>query len=320
VSERYALAAIRPLVSHHRVQGRNLMITFTCPSSGKHVQARYTGPQSSGVTSMVARQAKSSLAYEVRRQVLSLIRSLFGSSSAMGRVATSVASTALTSATMPSTSSGPQGLSPAQVEQGFVEAFQGVSGQFAWVGERWVHSTAAGALRGPMDQQLAASPVSSRYDQLVLARMMVEVAAVHDGISPEEETHLADAIDPEWGSLEALVARPPLTRAELSQVSPGGGRATMLAAVWALALADEHEAGAERELLAGFAESLGVDADVARTTAQAFVIDQAVERAFAFGGHDRSARAALVELGARIGLTRDEVEVAEARYQRRMLG
>lgn len=320
MSERYVLAAIRPLVSHHRVQGRNLMITFTCPSSGKHVQARYAGPQASGVSSMVTRQAKSSMVYEVRRQVLSMIRTMFGSSSAVGRVATSVASSAMTAATMPSTQSGPQGLSSAQVDEGFVEAFQSVSGQFAWVGDRWVHSSAAGALRGPMQRQLADAPVSSRYDQLVLARMMVEVAAIHDGISSDEETHLADAIDPEWGSLAALAQRPPLTRAELSQVSPGGGRASIVAAVWALALADEHEAGAEKQLLEGYAAALDVDAEQARATAQSFVMDQAVERVFAFGGHDRSAREALIDLGARIGLTREEVEVAEARYQRRALG
>ncbi len=320
MSERYGLAAIRPLVSHHRVQGRNLMVTFTCPSSGTHVQARYAGPQASGVTSMVARQAKSSMVYEVRRQVLSMIRTMFGSSSAVGRVATSVASSALTAATMPSTQSGPQGLTSAQIDRGFVEAFQSVSGQFAWVGDRWVHSSAAGALRGPLQNQLAEAPVDSRYDQLVLARMMVEVAAVHDGITAEEESYLADAIDPEWGSLAALMERPPLTRAELSQVSPGGGRVSMLAAVWALALADEHEAGAERELLEGYAAALDLDAEQARTTAQSYVMDQAVEQVFAFGGHDRSARKALVDLGARIGLSRAEVEVAEARYQRRALG
>jgi len=319
VSDRYTLVAIQPLVSHHRVQGRNLMLTFTCPASGKHVQGRYSAPQSTGIGSAVAAQAKSSLAYEARRQVLSLVRSIFGSSSFAGRVATQVASTAVTSATMPSTR-GPQSLTQAQIDQGIVEAFQTVSGQFAWVGNRWVHQSAAGELRGPMDKQLAEAPVTSRYDQLVLARMLVEVAAVHGGISGEEQSYLADVIDPEWGSLEALAARPPLTRAELSQVSPGGGRSSMLSAAWALALADEHEAGAERELLDGYGAALGVDGAAARTTAQAFVIDQAVERAFAYGGHDVAARQALLQLGERIGMTRDEVELAEARYQRRALG
>ncbi len=318
MSERFVLAAIRPLVTHHRVQGRNLMVTFTCPASGKHVQARYSAPQDTSVTSAVARQAQSSLTYEVRRQVLSAIRSMFGYS-AMGSIATSVASSALTAATMPSTQ-GPQGLSQAQVDAGLVEAFHSVSGQFAWVGDRWVHASAAGALRGPMEKQLAEAPVASRYDQLVLARMLVEVAQIHDGISSEEESHLADAIDPEWGSLAALAQRPPLTRAELSQVSPGPARVSMLAAVWALALVDEHEDGSERELLEGYAGALGADADQARSTAQAFVMDQAVERVFAYGGHDMAARRALVDLGARIGLTRDQVEEAEARYQRRALG
>ena len=318
MSERFELDAIRPLVSHQRVQGRNLMVTFTCPSSGKHVQARYSAPQDTSVSSAVARQAKSSLAYEVRRQVLGLIRSMFGYS-AMGSIASSVASSALTAATMPTTR-GTQGLTQPQINQGIVEAFHSVSGQFAWVGDRWVHATAAGQLRGPMEKQLAEAPVASRYDQLVLARMMVEVAGAHDGISPEEEAHLAEAIDPEWGSLASLAQRPPLTRAELAQVTPGTGRDSMLAAVWALALVDEHEAAAERQLLEAYADALDVDAEQARHTAQAFVMDQAVERAFAYGGHDAAAREALVDLGARIGLSRAQVEEAEARYQRRTLG
>lgn len=317
MSERFTLVAIRPLVSHQRVQARHLMVTFTCPTSGRHVQGRYTAPQASGVGSAIARQAKTSLVYELRRQMLVMLRQVLGVG-AVGSVATSVASTALSAAT--THSSGPQQLSAREVEEGLVAAFQEVSGQFTWVAGRWVHGSAAGAVQGAMERQLDQAPVASRYDQLLLARMMVEVAGAHGGIHDDERSHLADAIDPEWGSLEALQARPPLSGAELAEASAGPVRQSMLAAVWTLALVDAHEDGREVALLERFAAGLGADADAARQLARSYVMDQAIERAFAFGGHDAAARGTLVALGERIGMTREDVERAEARYQRRMLG
>jgi len=309
--------AIAPLVSHKRAQGRHLMVTFTCPVSGTHVQSRWAAPQSSGVGSAVARQAKSSLVYEVRRQVLVMIRQTLGYSFA-GRMATTAASTAMNN--LPGTTSGAPSLSAGQQDEGLVEAFKAVAGQFAWAGDRWVHRTAAGQVQGKMDAQLSSAPVTSGYDRLLLARMMVEVAAAHGGISAEEQGHLAEVIDPDLGSLQSLMDRPPLTGAELAEASEGPVRQTLLGAVWSLALCDQHEDQAELALLTRFADALGVDAAAARRLAQEYVMDQAFERAFAYGGHDRAARQQLVALGERIGMTRAEVERAEARYQKRRLG
>lgn len=309
--------AIAPLVSYQRPQGRHLMVTFTCPVSGTHVQSRWTAPQSTGIGAAVASQAKSSLVYEVRRQVLVMIRQTMGYSFA-GRMATSVASTAMNN--LPGTTSGAPSLSGSQQQQGLVEAFKAVAGQFVWAGDRWVHRSAAGQVQNQMDQQLSAAPVASGYDRLLLARMMVEVAGAHGGVSPEEQSHLSDVLDPELGSLESLMSRPPLTGAELAEASPGPVRETLLSAVWALALCDEHEDQAEFELLSRYASALGVKPEGARQLAQSYVMDQAFERAFAYGGHDRAARQQLVSLGQRIGMSRAEVERAEAKYQKRRLG
>jgi len=309
--------AVAPLVSYQRPQGRHLMVTFTCPVSGTHVQSRWTAPQSSGIGAAVASQAKSSLVYEVRRQVLVMIRQTMGYSFA-GRIATNVASTAMNN--LPGTTSGAPSLSSSQQQQGLLEAFKAVQGQFVWTGDRWVHRSAAGQVQNQMDRQLAKAPVASGYDRLLLARMMVEVAAAHGGIGAEEQGHLQEVLAPELGSLESLTSRPPLTGAELAEASPGAVRQTLLSAVWALALCDEHEDQAEFALLTRFADALGVEPAEARTNAQTFVMDQAFERAFAYGGHDRAARAQLVALGGRIGMTREEVERAEAKYQKRRLG
>lgn len=315
--DRFAAAAIEPLVSHRKVQGRHLMVTFTCPVSGTHVQARYTAAQSTGMAAAVASQASSTLVYEVRRQVLTMLTSVLGHGVA-GRMATTVASTALQS--LPNSSSGPTSLSSAEQASGTIEAFRSVQEQFAWAGGRWVHREAAVHVRSAMEQQVATAPVVSGYDRLLLARMLVEVASAHGGIGPEEQGHLAEVIDPELGSLASLAARPPLTSAELGEASPGPVRETMVSAVWALALCDEHEDHAEVVVIRRLAEALQVDAERAQELARGFVLDQALERAFTYGGHDRAAREQLVALGARLGMSREEVELAEARYQKRALG
>jgi uncharacterized tellurite resistance protein B-like protein len=264
----------------------------------------------------VSRQAKSTLIYEVRRQVLSMLYSVLGHGVA-GRVATSVASSALQSVP---TGSSTHTLSASEQAAGTVEAFRSVASQFVFASGRWVHRSAAGQVQGAMERQVAEAPVLGGYDRLLLARMLVEVAAAHGGISDEESSHLAEVLDPELGSLESLRERPPLTDAELGEASQGAVRDTMVAAVWALALCDEHEAEAEVITIRRFATALGVDADAAQRTARAFVLDQALERAFAYGGHDRAARQQLLALGERLGMRREEVELAEARYQKRSLG
>ena len=58
----------------------------------------------------------------------------------------------------------------------------------------------------------------------------------------------------------------------------------------------------------------------ARDLARSFVLDQWFERAFAWGGHDVHLRDQAIAVGQRIGMTRDEVETAEARFQKRRAG
>jgi hypothetical protein len=311
---RMTAAAIRPLVSHQQTQGRHLIITFTCPVKRTHVQARYSAPQSSGVMNTVSRHAQSTMMYEVRRQVLTMIRSFMGYGFA-GQIASTAAGAAMSG--MPMGSSGPAGLSSAEIETGLVEAFKSVSGQFVWTGDRWVSRAAAPQIEpGP---QLGGM-LGNRYDQVLLARMMLEVARADDDVTDEESSHLSEAIDPSLGSITSLAARPPLTRAELAEASPGPMRQSMLAAAWAVALCDEHEHERERALLEGYAAGLGLDAEETRRRACALILDQALERAFSYGGHDVAARDQLYALGERIGMSRLEVERAEARYQKRKLG
>ncbi len=317
---RFALDAIRPLVSQCNPTGRHLVVTFTCPVSRRHVNARWSAPQADDLGARVARSAQQSVWYEMRRTAHSMLSAALGHGMA-GRVAAQTMDAAMSAAGPGrSTSSIARNLSAQEVDRGVLEAFRGVASQFTWVGDRWVHGSAAKQLLSPFDQQLHEHPLATRYDRVLAARMLYEVAAAHGGVSAEERSHLEDVVDPELGSLQALAARPPLTRAELGEASAGGVRVTLLALAWTLALCDEAFDEAERAKLKALADGLALrpaDADKARDLARGWVMDQAFERAFGWGGHDVHAREQAVELGRRIGMTREEVEVAEARYQRR---
>ncbi len=313
---RFTFDAISPLVQHRRPTGRHLVVTFRCAQSGKQVNARWTAPQASGVAHQVASRAKQTAWYEARRQVHSLLRSVLGHG-ALGRIATDVVSTAMNAA--PGATSGPPSLSSSEQQTGVIEAFRSVSTQFAWAGGRWVHKSVASSQASELDQRLEDAPLS-RYDRLLTARMLVQVAAAHRGISDEEKSYLAEALDPDLGSLEALLARPPLTAAELGEATRGEARVSMLTLAWTLALIDEHGAVEEIAMLDQLGEQLGLHPDDrrrARDTARTWIVDQALERAFAWGGHDQHARAEVVALGERIGMSREQVELAEARFQKR---
>jgi hypothetical protein len=321
---RFDLQAIRPLVQHCRPSGRHLVVTFRCPDSGQQVNATWTAPQGSGVAHQVAMRARQTAWSEAQRQVYTLLRSALGTG-ALGRIATDAATAAMGAA---GGTAGPPSLSAAEQDFGLVEAFRegappkafrSVAAAFAWSGSRWVHHSVAAAQGSALDRQVQAHPLT-RYDRLLVARMLAQVAAAHGGIADSERAHLADAIDPDLGSLEALLARPPLTSAALAEASAGEVRATMLSLAWSLALIDERGAAEEIALLEQFGAALGlttVEAQQARDAARTWIVDQALERAFAWGGHDRHARDEVVALGSRLGMSREEVELAEARFEKR---
>jgi hypothetical protein len=316
---RFGLDAIRPLVTHENPTGRQLVVTFSCPVSGRHVQARWSAPESSGLGAQVASRAGRNAWYEVRRQAHSVLYGIFGHG-AIARIAVGVVDQALQSA--PTATSAPP-LSRAARDRGIVEAFRSVAAEFAWVGGRWVHKTAVASVLSPFERQIHEHPLATAWDRTVGARIALEVCAAHGGISEAERDELETNLDPTIGSLESLQSRPPLTRAELAETSTGPVRVTLLALGWSFALCDESFEPAEGERLDAIAQGLGLsepDRLRARDLARSWVLDQWFERAFSWGGHDTHLREQAIAVGARIGLSRDEVETAEARFQRRRAG
>ncbi|MFT5679536.1 MAG: hypothetical protein ACI8RZ_000440 [Myxococcota bacterium] len=309
---------IAPLIADLQSSGRSVRVVFRCPVSGDQFNANHSVSGRPAASSQLMNTAKRSMMYSLQRAVSSTIRDVFGYNM-VGRVASDVARSAVQSATQ---NTNRNTLSDAEQRDATLEAFKKVSQKFVWDSNRghWISAKSAGELLSPFERQLGEHPVEHNYDRTVLARMLVEVARADGRLSNEESSWLTDFIAPDLGSVRDLTARPPLSGPELGEASAGGPRQTMLMVAWTLALADEHFADQENAVLQGFAKGLKLNSSqvqTARTSAQGYILDQVLERMFTWGGHDTTARQQLMDLASRLGMSSQEAQVAEARYQRR---
>jgi uncharacterized tellurite resistance protein B-like protein len=195
-----------------------------------------------------------------------------------------------------------------------LRAFQGVSERFAWDGRRWVSAESLAETQTEFARQLGALKLTSPYDRSVLARMLMEVAQADGRITAEERELLGRFVAADVGE-----GRAPLSRAELSETSPGAREAALMIA-WAVALADSELSDAEREKLGAHAAGLGISGEraaVLKGYAQAFLVDQALAQVYAGGRRDEAAYREVMELARRLGLGAEEAERVDIRYRKR---
>jgi hypothetical protein len=294
------------------------MVRFQCPITGQTTDARHTVPRDNSTGKRVTDQMKRNLMWSLQSTVATAIRSTMGYNIA-GRVASDVARSAMTGVQQQVSS---QTLSAQEQKQGVVDAFITVAHQFIWDGNRmtWISHAAISEAMSDFERILAEAPIAHPYDRAVMARMIVEIARGDGRISSEENSWLTEVITPELGDIQSLASRPPLTPAELGSTSQGSVRQSLLVLAWAMALVDEEMSDQEQSLLDQFAGGLRLtrnETTVCRKAAQTYILDQAMERMFAWGGHDEYARAQLYGLATRIGMPVEEAQEAEARHLRR---
>lgn len=309
--------AIAPLIIDLNTQGRSVNVIFQCPISGEKTSARQHVTQQRTMGSQIQQSVQRNTMYAVQNMLSQVIRSVFGYN-LLGRVASDVTRQTVYSADNAMRNS----LSKSEREQAVVDAFQSVIRKFTWdkANNRWISAKAAQDTLSPFEQQQQQFPVQHPYDLQILSRMLVEMANADGRISREEGEWLMSMLDPNHGSLDTLLQRPKLTPAELQQTTKGAVRETMLMLVWALSICDEEFALQEKELLQNFAFSLGLSSSQVHSVqkkAQQYILDNAMETMFGWGGHDNFARQNVLNLAQRIGLSEPEALQAEAQFQRR---
>ena len=309
--------SIAPLIQDVQTQGRSVLVLFVCPVSQAQIKARYNMPRNHSATSRIQQTAQRSFMYAAQNALSQAIRSVFGYN-VFGRVASDVARQTMYSAT----NSQRNSLSAAEQQQAIIKAFESVSSRFAWDPKRnsFISASAIQDALSPFDLQLQSGPIQHQYDRMILARMLVQMAMADGVLAQAESNWLAEFLDPSFGDIDSLSRRPPISGAEFSQVSAGPVRESMLMLTWTLALADEDFAVQEQQLLKQFAQGLGLqNASIQkiRSAAQDYILSQAMEAMFAWGGHDQFARQKVFEMATKIGMSQQEALMSEARFQRR---
>ncbi|MBK8012642.1 MAG: TerB family tellurite resistance protein [Deltaproteobacteria bacterium] len=309
------LSHVKPLIEKAEQNGSTMVCVFKCPASGARIEASASIQKGRDLGGIAKASATRSLMWSLRSSVQSAVRSVLGYG-ILGRVGGDVAHQLLSDASKKADESYSEGEKSAAI----VEAFRSVSSRFIWdtKNARYISTASAGDVLSEFQQQLESAPITQKYDRGVLARMLIEIASADGTIAPEERAFLTSFLTPEMGTLDALAQKPRLTTAELSETSPSS-RKTMLMLAWALALTDEELADEERKRLSELAEGLGLGHDQAQTAmewAQIYLVDQALEAAYAQGATE-SAKKTVMDLSARIHLDPTKAERAEIRYRKR---
>ena len=248
--------------------------------------------------------------------VAGAVRSALGSGM-VGRVGQDMARSVISGAVP----SGGASYSDEQRRAAIVRAFESVASQFVWQPSRggWVAASATGE---PIEfsAQLSRAPVAAKYDRGILARMLIEIAAADGQYEAEEMEFIQGFIAPDLGTVEELASRPPLSPIELQETTKGAVRQTMVMVAWAVAFADGAYEAAEGTRIQALAQGLGLSAaqfNEAQSHAQAFVMEQAFQRAYASGRMDPATQAEVHSLAARIGMAPENLQRAEIRYRKR---
>ena len=170
-------------------------------------------------------------------------------------------------------------------------------------------------------KQLADNPVSGRYEQCLLARMLVEIACADGAVSDDEREFLGDFIDPELGTIDDLAKLDKLNAVDLEGAAEATVRETMLMIAWMAALSDEGLADSERERLDELAAGLGVADDRAakmRNLATSHLLEQAFAGAYPGGRRDDAAHADTLALAEGLGVSAEDVQRGDLRCRQRM--
>lgn len=197
-------------------------------------------------------------------------------------------------------------------QEAIVAAFKAVRSQFLVKDGRWVHRILDERL-GDFHRRLEASPVISAYDQQVLTRVLLEILKA-DGEDRATERKFLNEIIPDQTTVERLFDAPPITLAELAEVSRNGERETILLLAWALAYADEELDPAELKRLADYARGFMLPESRIRElhrAARLFVVDRALSEVYADGKVDDDELERVYSLANRLDITGTDLEQLE---------
>jgi uncharacterized tellurite resistance protein B-like protein len=307
--------SIAHLVASSDQVASTMQCVFKCPETGVQAEASASVSQSRGIKNVAQAAVKRSLFSSLRRAVSSTLYSTLGHSVA-GRAASEVGREMMASGRQQTM------YSKEDKEAAIAKAFKRVMGQFRYDEDsgRYKGAPAGQTAETGFGKQLSDHPVTGRYEQGVLARMLVEIACADGTVSDDEREFLADFIDPEVGTIDELATREKLTAVDLEEAAAGGVRETMLMLAWTAALSDEGLADSEKERLQAYAPGLGLAperAEEVRQLAVTYLLDEAFANAYPGGRRDAEAHGEAMAYAEGMGVDAADAQRADIRYRKR---
>ena len=244
----YTYQSIKNLLVDSRVEGTAMHCRFRIPESGEEIESKSIIKKSNSVKNQMVSSVKNSLAREVRRSVFGLIRNTLGYGT-VGRITSTVATSVLSQS-----SQGAAGFSSEDKEAAIVEAFRVVASRFTYDSSNgeW---KGAGQMSG-LEEQLANQPLQNKFEEDLLARMIIQLAGA-DGVFEEaERSFLSEQLGLTDLSIDELfLAEHPVLAVECEEVAEAS-RPTLFLMAYMAALADNRLDDKEKELLDRYAKML----------------------------------------------------------------
>ena len=257
---------IQPLLakSHVDQEQRTIHCTFTCPVTGRSVEANAYIRQGQGFTDRLLDSTSRSFWYELRYRVASKVCS-FLPQGFFRDVAEGAASRL-------SYTGGPDEIDTTQeLNEATIDAFLSVAEEFERGERGWVAREVVSEFVTDFERKLKEAPITTRYEVDVAARTLSYLASL-DGVDSAERAFLADFAP---GFLET--AKPP-GKVELSELNESV-KPTLFLLASALALADQQQSKDEKSYLKKLGQDLELSAENAeelRRAAGQFIVEQCI--------------------------------------------
>lgn len=304
---------IEPLLVHAEEDGSQMYCEFEVPGTGEIVSAKASIKRLNTLKSQFTRSLKRNAMYEVRRMAGRFMRQLFGSGF-LGRTGRQMMNTTMRNNDIS------RGYTDEEKEAAIVDAFKRVSSKFEYDAEsgKWVTPRQPESKKpvvqkeqSAFEKQISSAPITNKYDKMVIARMLVEVAAADGHIADEERDFLSTFISGQLGSVESLQRQGPLSRIEIEELSPKV-QSTAYMIAWAISLVDLDLDPKEEALLEEYGNMMRLS-DKDRTNLKQYAQYHILEGTLSM----EMSREDLLELGRGIGLSDDDAERCKIRWMKR---
>lgn len=296
------LHRLRKNFTEHHLIGSTLMVSFVCPLSGRIVHAiapvrPASVPPQPAAPRELRRTGKIGLQTQLKEIFVPVELPTSGKKSR-----------------------APRADSP-EIEAAILEAFNAVSHQFSWSEQHnaYIDAEMAIELLTEFDRRLMQKPLARAWDRQVALRLMAEVGRADGEMQPGERELLQSFVQDETQDLNAILAMPELTKAELERVSDNAPEAILMLA-YAIAMSDRDLSSREKHKLTHYAALLGIGSakeSAMKLAAAEKLVETIIAGCLAEGSFSDLDRHSLQQVAAGLGLGSDEIAAIEANYCRR---